>query len=104
MSPVVVLLLAGVISFLFRVLPITVLSRVDLSNRLRRLLGYAAPAAIAAMVGAVVVGGQPVTEVLARVPVAGAAVATAVAALRFKGVAIPVAAGLCTATVLTALG
>lgn len=57
MSPVVVLLLAGVISFMFRVLPITVLSRVELSDRMRRLLGYAAPAAIAAMVGVVVVGG-----------------------------------------------
>jgi branched-subunit amino acid transport protein len=94
-----VLLTAGLVTWLLRIAAIVLLPAARLPAALGRLLDHAAPAALAAIVGAGIAGGMPLTELAARAPVAaGAAVATVVA-WRRRGLVLPVVAGIA-ATVL----
>ena len=106
MSPVTViavLFAAGAVSWLFRVAPIALLPAARLPAWARRLLDHAAPAAIAAMVGAGIAGGSALSDLGPRVPVLlGALVAAAVAWWR-RGLVLPVVTGLAVAVALTAL-
>jgi branched-subunit amino acid transport protein len=106
MSPatiVAVLFAVGVVSWAFRVAPIAVLPAARLPASARRLLDHAAPAAIAAMVGAGIAGGSAVPDLGPRVPVLVGAVVAAVVAWRRRGLVLPVVAGLAVAVALTAL-
>lgn len=106
MSPlgvVAVLLAAGLTSWALRVGAITLLPADRLPPRARRLLDHAAPAAIAAMVGAGVAGGGSVTELASRTPLLLGALVTAVVAWRSRGLVLPVVAGLATAGLLGVL-
>lgn len=67
------------------------------------MLDHAAPAAIAAMIGAGIAGGVAVPELATRTPLLLAALVTAVIAWRRGGLVLPVVAGLATATLLTLL-
>ncbi|MGE3288275.1 MAG: AzlD domain-containing protein [Pseudonocardia sp.] len=97
----VALLAVGGASYLMRVTAITLLPASRLPAAVRRALGHAGPAAIAAMVGAGVAAGAALPELAARLPVlAGAAVAAAVA-WRWRGLVLPVVAGLATVAALS---
>jgi branched-subunit amino acid transport protein len=106
MSPttiVAVLLAVGAVSWAFRVTPIAVLPAARLPASARRLLDHAAPAAIAAMVGAGIAGGAALSDLGPRVPVLLGAVVAAAVAWRRRGLVLPVVAGLAVAVALTAL-
>ena len=98
-----VLLAVGVVSWVFRVAAITLLSTARLPSGARRLLDHAAPAALAAMVGAGLAGGAALPDLASRLPVLLGAAVTAALAWRRRGVVRPVAAGLVTAWLLAAL-
>lgn len=106
MSPVTivaVLLAAGIASWVFRVAPIAILPAARLPASARRLLDHAAPATIAAMVGAGIAGGSALAELGPRVPVLLGAFVAAVIAWRRRGLVLPVVAGLAVAVALAAL-
>jgi branched-subunit amino acid transport protein len=106
MSPVTVvavLVAAGAVSWAFRVAPITLLPAARLPATARRLLEHAAPAAIAAMVGAGIAGGLALPDLAARLPVLVGAAVAAVIAWRRRGLILPVVAGLVVVTALIAL-
>jgi branched-subunit amino acid transport protein len=100
---VATLVAAGAVSWVLRVTPIALLPTARLPASARRLLDHAAPAAIAAMVGAGIAGGSALPDLLPRVPVLLGAVVAAVIAWRRRGLVLPVAAGLVVAVALTAL-
>ena len=68
-TAVAVLLAVGAISWLFRVAAITLLPATRLPSAARRLLDHAAPAALAAMVGAGIAGGVALPDLASRLPV-----------------------------------
>jgi branched-subunit amino acid transport protein len=106
MSPVTiiaVLFAVGAVSWVFRVTPIAILPAARLPASARRLLDHAAPAAIAAMVGAGIAGGSALPALGPRVPVLLGAVVAAVIAWRRRGLVLPVVAGLGVAVALAAL-
>jgi branched-subunit amino acid transport protein len=106
MSPVTiiaVLFAVGAVSWVFRVTPIAILPASRLPASARRLLDHAAPAAIAAMVGAGIAGGSALPALGPRVPVLLGAVVAAVIAWRRRGLVLPVVAGLGVAVALAAL-
>jgi branched-subunit amino acid transport protein len=106
MSPVTVvavLVAAGAVSWAFRVAPITLLPAARLPATARRLLEHAAPAAIAAMVGAGIAGGLALPDLAPRLPVLVGAAVAAVIAWRRRGLILPVVAGLVVVTALIAL-
>jgi branched-subunit amino acid transport protein len=83
MSPVTIvatLVAAGAVSWLLRVTPITLLPASRLPASARRLLDHAAPAAIAAMVGAGIAGGSAFSDLGPRVPVLLGAIVAALPA------------------------
>jgi branched-subunit amino acid transport protein len=100
---VAVLLAAGAVSWVFRVAPIALLPAARLPASARRLLDHAAPAAIAAMVGAGIAGGSALSDLGLRVPVLLGAVVAAMIAWRRRGLVLPVVAGLAVAVALAAL-
>ncbi|GAA0944833.1 AzlD domain-containing protein [Pseudonocardia zijingensis] len=100
---VATLVAAGAVSWLLRVIPITLLPAARLPAPARRLLDHAAPAAIAAMVGAGIAGGNALPELAARLPVLLGALVAGVIAWRRRGLVLPVVAGLAVAGALTAL-
>jgi branched-subunit amino acid transport protein len=100
---VAVLLAAGAVSWIFRVAPIALLPAARLPASARRLLDHAAPAAIAAMVGAGIAGGAALSDLGPRVPVLLGAVVAAMIAWRRRGLVLPVVAGLAVAVALAAL-
>ena len=102
-TAVVVLLAAGVLSWLFRVGAITLLPATRLPPPVRRLLDHAVPAALAAMVGAGLAGGAALPDLAPRLPVLAGAAVTAVLAWRVRGIVLPVMAGLAAAWVLSVL-
>ena len=103
MSAVAVLLAVGAVSWLFRVGAITLLPARRLPSAARRLLDHAAPAALAAMVGAGIAGGVALPDLASRLPVLLGAVVTAALAWRRRGIVLPVAAGLAATWVLSVL-
>ncbi|MGQ0577270.1 MAG: AzlD domain-containing protein [Pseudonocardia sp.] len=98
-----VLLAVGLVSWVFRAAAITLLPAARLPAAVRRLLEHAAPAAIAAMVGAGIAGGAALPDLGARLPVLVAAAVAALLAWRRRGLVLPVLAGLAAAWVLAAL-
>jgi branched-subunit amino acid transport protein len=100
---VATLVAAGAVSWLLRVIPITLLPAARLPAPVRRLLDHAAPAAIAAMVGAGIADGNALPELAARLPVLLGALVAGVIAWRRRGLVLPVVAGLAVAGALTAL-
>lgn len=98
-----VLLAVGLVSWVFRTAAITLLPAARLPATARRLLEHAAPAAIAAMVGAGIAGGAALSDLAPRLPVLAAATVTAVLAWRHRGLVLPVLAGLAVAWALTLL-
>lgn len=99
----VTLFAAGAVSWLFRVTPITLLPAARLPAPARRLLDHAAPAAIAAMVGAGIAGGSALSDLGPRLPVLLGAVVAGAIAWRRRGLVLPVVAGLAVAVALTVL-
>jgi branched-subunit amino acid transport protein len=99
----VTLFAAGAVSWLFRVTPITLLPAARLPAAARRLLDHAAPAAIAAMVGAGIAGGSALSDLGPRLPVLLGAVVAGAIAWRRRGLVLPVVAGLAVAVALTVL-
>ena len=100
---VAVLLAAGVVSWVLRVAAITLLPAARLPAAARRLLDHAAPAAIAAMVGAGIAGGAALPDLAPRLPLLVGAAVAATIAWRRRGLVLPVVAGLAVAGVLAAL-
>lgn len=100
---VATLFAAGAVSWLFRVTPIALLPTARLPVSPRRLLDHAAPAAIAAMVGAGMAGGSALSDLGPRLPVLLGAVVAGVIAWRRRGLVLPVVAGLAVAVALTVL-
>jgi branched-subunit amino acid transport protein len=100
---VAVLFAVGAVSWVFRVTPIAILPAARLPASARRLLDHAAPAAIAAMVGAGVAGGSALSDLGPRLPVLLGAVVAAVIAWRRRGLVLPVVAGLGVVVALAAL-
>jgi branched-subunit amino acid transport protein len=100
---IAVLLAVGAASWLFRVTPIAILPAARLPASARRLLDHAAPAAIAAMVGAGIAGGSTLSALGPRMPVLLGAVVAAVIAWRRRGLVLPVVAGLAVAVALSAV-
>lgn len=100
---VAVLLAAGAASWVLRIAAITLLPAPRLPAGVRRLLGHAAPAAIAAMVGAGIAAGAPLPELAPRVPVLLGAVVAAAIAWRRRGLVLPVVAGLAVVGALAVL-
>ena len=103
MTAVGVLLAVGAVSWLFRVGAIALLPATRLPSAARRLLDHAAPAALAAMVGAGIAGGVALPELASRLPVLLGAIVTAAIAWRRRGIVLPVAAGLAATWVLSVL-
>lgn len=105
MSPegvVAVLFGVGAVSWLLRVTAITVLPAARLPLAARRLLDHAAPAALAAVVGAGIAGGVPVADLGLRGPVVIGALVTAVLAWWRRGLVLPVVVGLAVAALAAA--
>lgn len=102
-ATVLVLVAAGGVSWVLRVVPITVLPAARLPSAARRLLDHAGPAALAAMVGAGLAGGLALPDLAVRLPVLAGAVVTAVVAWRRRGLVLPVVAGLAATWLLAAL-
>jgi branched-subunit amino acid transport protein len=100
---IAVLLAVGAVSWAFRVTPIAILPAARLPASARRLLDHAAPAAIAAMVGAGIAGGSALSDLGPRLPVLLGAVVAAVIAWRRRGLVLPVVAGLAVAVALAAV-
>jgi branched-subunit amino acid transport protein len=100
-AAVAVLLGLGAVSWLFRVAAITLMPAAGLPSPVRRLLDYAIPAALAAMVGAGIAGGAALPDLMSRLPVLAGAVVTAALAWRRRRVVVPVVAGLATAWLLS---
>jgi branched-subunit amino acid transport protein len=106
MSPatiVATLFAAGAVSWVLRVTPIALLPTARLPAAARRLLDHAAPAAIAAMVGAGIAGGAALPDLGARLPVLLGAVVAVSIAWRRRGLVLPVVAGLVVAVALAGL-
>jgi branched-subunit amino acid transport protein len=103
LTVVATLFAAGAASWLIRVAPIALLPTARLPAPARRLLDHAAPAAIAAMVGAGIAGGAALPDLGLRLPVLLGAVVAAVIAWRRRGLVLPVCAGLAVAVALSAL-
>jgi branched-subunit amino acid transport protein len=106
MNPVtiiVVLFAAGAVSWVFRVAPIALLPATRLPASARRLLDHAAPAAIAAMVGAGIAGGAALSDLGPRLPVLLGAAVAALVAWKRRGLVLPVVAGLAVAVALAGL-
>jgi branched-subunit amino acid transport protein len=106
MSPVTIvatLFAVGAVSWGLRVTPIALLPTARLPAAAHRLLDHAAPAAIAAMVGAGIAGGAALPDLGPRLPVLLGAVVAAVIAWRLRGLVLPVGAGLVVAVALAGL-
>jgi branched-subunit amino acid transport protein len=104
LTVVATLFAAGAVSWLIRVAPIApLLPTARLPAPARRLLDHAAPAAIAAMVGAGIAGGSALPDLGPRLPVLLGAVVAAVIAWRRRGLVLPVCTGLAVAVALSAL-
>ncbi|MGE0298142.1 AzlD domain-containing protein [Pseudonocardia sp.] len=99
----VAVLAVGVASYLMRIAAITLLPASRLPAAVRRALGHAGPAAIAAMVGAGVAAGVALPELAGRVPVLAGAVVAGAVAWRWRGLVLPVVAGLATVAALSAV-
>jgi branched-subunit amino acid transport protein len=86
----VALLAVGALSWALRVLPVNLASIDRLPDRHRRILGYAAPAALAAMVATEVAGGDGAS----RVPTLLATLVAGVVAWRTGRLGLTVVAGI----------
>lgn len=84
MTMLATMLLVGLGSYLFRVVPLLLVDRVRLSARTEELLGHAVLAAMAGLLGTVVLqfARHPVPEVPGAAPWVGLAVAAVVALAR----------------------
>jgi len=102
-ATVAVLLAAGVVSWLLRIAAITLWPAPRLPAAVHRVLAHAAPAAIAAMLGAGIAGGAAVPDLASRAPVLVGALVTAGLAWWRRGLVLPVVAGLLAAWALSAL-
>jgi branched-subunit amino acid transport protein len=100
---VAVLLAAGAVSWALRIAVITLWPAPRLPAAVRRVLAHAAPAAIAAILGAGIAGGAALPDLASRMPVLAGAVVTAAFAWWRRGLVLPVAAGLLAAWALSAL-
>jgi branched-subunit amino acid transport protein len=102
-ATVLMLLAAGAVSWVLRVVAITVLPAARLPTVARRLLDHAGPAALAAMVGAAVAGGLALPDLAVRLPVLAGAAVAAIVAWRRRGLVLPVVAGLAVTWLLATL-
>jgi branched-subunit amino acid transport protein len=102
-ATVAVLVAAGLVSWLLRIAAITLWPAPRLPAAVHRVLTHAAPAAIAAVLGAGIAGGAALPDLAVRAPVLVGALVTAGLAWWRRGLVLPVVAGLLAAWALTAL-
>jgi branched-subunit amino acid transport protein len=102
-ATVAVLFAAGIVSWLLRIAAITLWPAPRLPAAVHRVLTHAAPAAIAAMLGAGIAGGAALPDLAIRAPVLVGALVTAMLAWWRRGLVLPVLAGLLATWALTAL-
>lgn len=98
----VALLAVGATSYLMRIAAITLVPASRLPAAVRRALGHAGPAAIAAMVGTGVAAGASLPDLAVRLPTLAGALVAGLVAWRWRGILLPVVAGLATVAGLSA--